>query len=141
MKPETRRLYTSDKTLAVDIVKMFASENVSEEYMGSFLSNALNYLIIGEIDGEPAGFLLAHALQRLKQESHKMFIYEVDVAEQYRRKGVGTALIKHILKIVKEEKMMNAFVFTSYANEPAMALYKSTGGRIENGDDVMFVYD
>jgi ribosomal protein S18 acetylase RimI-like enzyme len=69
-----------------------------------------------------------------------MFIYEIDVAEQFRRKGVGTALIEHILRKVREEKMVNAFVFTNFSNNAAMALYKRTGGQIENGDDALFVY-
>jgi len=32
-------------------------------------------------------------------------------------------------------------VFTNYSNPAAVAFYKSTGARIENGDDLLFVYD
>jgi ribosomal protein S18 acetylase RimI-like enzyme len=69
-----------------------------------------------------------------------MFIYEIDVASTYQRKGVGTALINHVREIVRREKMMNAFVFTSYSNKDAVEFYKRTGGIVENGDDLMFVY-
>lgn len=71
----------------------------------------------------------------------KQFIYEIDVAEKYRRKYVGMALIHHVRQIVIEEKVMNAFGFTSYSNKGALEFYKNTGGRIENGDDLMFVYE
>jgi hypothetical protein len=37
--------------------------------------------------------------------------------------------------------MLNAFVITSYSNKGAVEFYKHTGGKMENGDDLMFVYD
>jgi aminoglycoside 3-N-acetyltransferase I len=141
MELKIRKLEAKDSALAVDVVKSFDTKDVSLEYMERFLLNPLNYLIVAEVDDDLAGFLLAHALQRLKQESYKMFIYEIDVAEKHRRKGVGTALINQVRRIVRDEKMMNAFVFTNYSNEGAVEFYKNTGGKIENGDDLMFVYE
>jgi ribosomal protein S18 acetylase RimI-like enzyme len=138
---KVRRLKAKDAKTAVALVEQFAGKAVSSEYLKEFLASPTNYLIVAEIENNLAGFLLAHALQRLKQESHKMFIYEIDVGETYRRKGVGTALIQYILEIVRQEKMMNAFVFTSHSNKGAVEFYKSTGGRIANGDDLMFVYE
>ena len=142
MQLKVRRLETKDAALAVGMVKSFAAKDVSLDYLERFLSNPLNYLIVAEVDDDDlAGFVLAHALQRLKQDSYKMFIYEIDVAEKHRRKGVGTALISYVRQTVKKEKMLNAFVFTSYSNKGAVDFYKSTGGKIENGDDLMFVYE
>ena len=141
MQLNVRRLEQGDAALAVDLVKSFAAKDVSLAYVERFLSNPLNYLIVAQVDREVAGFLLAHALQRLKQASYKMFIYEIDVAEKHRRKGVGTALIEYVREIVRKEEMLNAFVFTSYSNQGAVEFYKSTGGKMENGDDLMFVYD
>lgn len=136
-----RRLEPKDAALAIETVKSFEAKDVSLKYMEKFLLNPHNYLIVAEDDGEPVGFLLAHALQRLKQDSYKMFIYEIDVAEKHRRKGIGTALISHVREIVRTEKMLNAFVFTNHSNKGAVEFYKSTGGKIENGDDLMFVYE
>ena len=108
--------------------------------MERFLSNPANYLIVAEDGRKLVGFLLGYALDRLKENSHKMFIYEIEVAEVYRRKGIGTGLISQILEIVKRMNMMNAFVITNYSNEGAVEFYKSTGAEIENGDDVLFVF-
>jgi ribosomal protein S18 acetylase RimI-like enzyme len=87
-----------------------------------------------------AGFLLGYRLERLKEESFKFFIYEIDVDKNFRRRGVGTALIEYAKNIVRAEKMISAFVLTNYSNEGAVEFYKSTGAKIENGDDLMFVY-
>ncbi|MET0754000.1 MAG: GNAT family N-acetyltransferase, partial [Pyrinomonadaceae bacterium] len=83
---------------------------------------------------------LGYRLERLKEESFKFFIYEIDVDKNFQRKGVGTALIEYVKNTISAEKMINAFVFTSYSNEGAVEFYKSTGAKIENGDDLMFVY-
>lgn len=142
MNLEVKRLEAKDAPTAVAIVKLFASKEVSLEYMERFLANTAHYLIVAEVGGNLAGFLMAYVLQRMKEDdSAKMFIYEIEVAPQYQRKGVGTALITYIREIVRREKMYSSFVFTNYSNEGAVEFYKSTGGIIENGDDLLFYYD
>ncbi len=69
-----------------------------------------------------------------------MFIYELEVAERYRRRGIAKSLIAMITDIARREGMMSSFVLTNRSNEPAVALYQQMGGRIPNGDDLMFVY-
>jgi aminoglycoside 3-N-acetyltransferase I len=140
VKFKVRRFEAKDAAIAAELVESFAAKDVSIEYLQTFLSNPANYLIVAEAGNELAGFLLAHRLERLKEASFKFFIYEIDVAENFRRKGVGTALIEFAKNIVRAEKMINAFVFTNYSNAGAVEFYKSTGAKIENGDDLMFVY-
>ena len=141
MSLKVKRLESRDTPLAAQVVKTFAAKDVSLEYMKRFLSNPANYLIVAEAEGNLAGFLLAYALERMKEDSHKMFIYEIEVVEGFRRKGVGTALINSVLGIVRREKMMSAFVFTNHSNKGAVEFYKSTGAEIENGDDLLFAYE
>ena|SRR5579883_282157 len=141
MELEVKRLEPQDAPLAAEVAKSFAAKDVSLLYMRRFLSNPANYLIVARAEGHLAGFLLGYALERLKEESHKMFIYEIEVAEGYRRKGVGTALINYVRDVVKREKMVSAFVLTNYSNEGAVEFYKSTGAEVENGDDLLFVYE
>ena len=69
-----------------------------------------------------------------------MFIYEIEVAEPHQRKGAGTALINHIRTLAQEHLMFEMFVFTNRSNTTACAFYTSTGGQIEEGDELMFVY-
>lgn len=140
MEFSVRRLESKDAAIGVELVESFAAKNVSSEYLQNFLSNPANYLIVAEVGNKLAGFLLAHRLERLKEESFKLFIYEIDVDENFRRRGIGTALIEYAKYIVKQEKMISAFVFTNHSNEGAIKLYKSTGAKIETGDDLLFVY-
>jgi ribosomal protein S18 acetylase RimI-like enzyme len=140
IKFSVRRLESKDAASAAELVKAFAAKDVSLKYLQKFLSNPANYLIVAEAENKVAGFLLAYRLERLKEESFKLFIYEIDISENFRRQGIGTALVEYARNVVREENMINAFVFTNYSNQGAVEFYKSTGGEIENGDDLMFVY-
>lgn len=140
MEFKVRRFESKDAARCVELVESFAAKNVSLEYLRKFLSNPANYLIVAEAGNKPAGFLLGYRLERLKEESFKFFIYEIDVDEKFRRRGIGTALIEYAKNVVRAEKMINAFVFTNYSNEGAVEFYQSTGAKIEKGDDLMFVY-
>jgi ribosomal protein S18 acetylase RimI-like enzyme len=140
MEFSIRKLEPEDAATGVETVKYFAGKDASLEYLQRFLSNPANYLIVAEVENKLAGFLLAHRLERLKEESFKLFIYEIDVDKKFQRRGIGTALIEFAKNIVRQERMLNAFVFTSYSNAGAVEFYKSTGAKIENGDDLMFVY-
>jgi ribosomal protein S18 acetylase RimI-like enzyme len=135
-----KRLGTNDLDLLVSAVRKFKQRESSAEHAHSFLADPRHFVIVAEIGGEPVGFLLAYRLERMDRPSAKLFIYEIEVAEPHRRKGIGTSLIHSILEIVRREGLMNAFVLTNHSNEGAVAFYKNTGGRIEKGDDLMFVY-
>jgi aminoglycoside 3-N-acetyltransferase I len=135
-----RRLDEGDAETGVTLVSEFSGKSVSLEYVRRFLSNGANYLFAALADERPVGFLLAHRLERLKEESYKLFIYEVDVAPDFRRRGVGTMLMHHARAVIDNEKMICGFVFTDQRNAAAIEFYKSTGGVPENGDDLMFVY-
>jgi aminoglycoside 6'-N-acetyltransferase I len=135
-----RRLNESDAALGARIAFVFAGNAVSEEHVARFLSNPGNYLIAALADGEPAGFLSAHALARFKDYRTKLFIYEVDVLPAFQQQGIGKGLVNAILDIGRTEGVDTAFVLTSRSNDAANALYSATGGVYENGDDMMFVY-
>ena len=136
----TRQLHSPDALLAQSVVAQFHERSVSLAYIERFLTNPANYLLVAEMGGEVVGFLSAHELNSIERESSAMFIYEIEVEATRQRQGAGTALINHIRALAKEQGMFEMFVFTNYANTPAVAFYRSTGGQIEEGDELMFVY-
>ena len=135
-----RRLSAKDAPVAVQVVKSFSSKVVPSGYMVRFLGNPANFLLVADHNSEVAGFLLAYSLERLKEAARMVFIYEIEVANSYRRIGIGTALIEEIRDIAAREGMVHAFVITNYSNAGAVAFYRHTGAKIENGDDVIFRY-
>jgi ribosomal protein S18 acetylase RimI-like enzyme len=62
-----------------------------------------------------------------------MFLYEAGVLAQYRRRGLGRALVEELKRLARESDCRKMFVPTQASNEAAMALYRSAGG--EGGAD------
>jgi ribosomal protein S18 acetylase RimI-like enzyme len=136
-----RRLNVDDSELAAAAVREFKARVISVIEARAFLAEARHYVLVADDADVPAGFLLAYRLDRIDRPSAKMFIYELVVAERYRRRGIAKSLLAMITDIARREGMMNSFVLTNRSNEPAVALYQQMGGRIPNGDDLMFVYE
>lgn len=135
-----RRLGTGDEEVARAVARVFKEAIIEIAHAGVFLANPANYLAVVQIDGAIAGFLLAHRLDRLDQTAGQLFIYDIDVAPDQRRRGVGSALMRYVRDVVEREGLMEAFLLTNRANEPAMALFRRTGGTAEDDDGVVFVY-
>ncbi len=105
----------------------------------NFLASDRNFFVAASISGAWAGYTFGYELIRPDHGS-MLFLYSLDVLPQYRRHGVGTALLSFMRRIAEARDMRELFVFTTRSNKPAVELYKSAGGTIENGDDLLFVY-
>jgi ribosomal protein S18 acetylase RimI-like enzyme len=134
-----RQLALRDVSTAVSLVRQFHGSPLPRSYLQQLLANPVNYLIVAEVSGQLAGFLYAHRIDRLSRAETQIFIYEVEVAPEFQRQGIGSALIDHILAIARRDGI-ETFVFTNHSNKAGVEFYKSTGGIIENGDDLLFVY-
>ena len=89
-------------------------------------------LVLVAFEGEhPVGFVLAHELPRRHGERAKLFVYEVDVAESHRRRGIASALLARLAELARERGIRTGFVLTEPGNGPANALYRSAGGATE----------
>ena len=135
-----RLLAEDDADVGVRIALDFSGGVVSEEHVLRFLRNKANLLFAAFADVEIAGFLTAHRLDRFKDLRKQIFIYEVDVAPGWRRKGVGRRLMDAVLETARIESSDEVFVLTSHSNTAAKRLYESVGGTVENGDDLMYIF-
>ena len=57
--------------------------------------------------------------------------FGVAVRKEYRRRGVGTALMKEVMKWAKEQGAEKLWLSVFSTNERAIALYKKLGFRVE----------
>ena len=135
-----RVLTEADAAVGVSIARDFAGNAVTEEHLLRFLQNRANLLFAAFAGDEVVGFLSAHRLDRFKDFRKQIFVYEVDVAPEWRRRGVGRRLINDLLAAARLENADEVFVLTSYSNALARRLYESAGGIAENGDDLMYVF-
>jgi len=111
-----------------------------EEQWKKFLENPDNALFVAFWNGDAAGFLTAHRLQRFDKRKAEILLYEIGIDENFRRKGIGKALIEIVKSWGKEVGADEVWVLTNKSNVAANALYKSAGGAPENPDDIMYVF-
>jgi aminoglycoside 3-N-acetyltransferase I len=90
---------------------------------------------------EPVGFVLAYELLRRHGDPSQLFVYEVGVAPDARRRGVATELMRELGRIARARGIHHGFVLTNESNEAAMELYRSLGGERPNRDDVLWDFD
>jgi ribosomal protein S18 acetylase RimI-like enzyme len=140
MEISIKRIFEFDKDL---IAALFirSGDSLPIDPSKDFFKDPDNILLAAFIDGTISGFLYAYVLAGLKTPDPEMFLYSIDVFPECQRRHIATQLIEELKKIAAVHGCSEIFVMTNQSNPAAIGLYQKTGGRIENGDDILFVYD
>jgi aminoglycoside 3-N-acetyltransferase I len=78
---------------------------------------------------EVVGGLVAYVLEKFEQQRSEIYIYDLAVDEEHRRKGIATGLIEELKKIGKGLGAYVIFVQADPGDDPAIALYTKLGTR------------
>jgi len=135
-----RRLLPGDELAVLHAGYLFDEPEVDVTAVRAYLADARNVFLIAFEGSEALGFLRGTELLQLSSRRKQMFLYEIGVDKEFRRRGVGKALVNALLSDCRERGFEEVFVFTNPANLPAVALYRSTGATTETPADRMFVY-
>ena len=103
----------------------------SDDYLRSLLSKSYFIALVTMDAEEVVGGLAAYVLEKFEQDRREIYIYDLAVTEQYRRKGIATKLIHKLKEIGKERDAYVIYVQADYGDDPAIALYESLGTREE----------
>jgi ribosomal protein S18 acetylase RimI-like enzyme len=95
---------------------------------GALLADPRTLMLVAFDGKRPVGFVLAHELVRRHGDPAKLFVYEVEVAETHRRRGIASALLGRLAELARERGIRTGFMLTEPDNGPANALYRSAGG-------------
>jgi len=102
-----------------------------------FLGREGHHLLIAYLEGEAAGFALAHELPRLDGPGIKLLLYEIGTAPRFRRRGVARALVEALRDLARGREAISMFAITEEGNRAAMALYASTGAVRPSADEAV----
>jgi ribosomal protein S18 acetylase RimI-like enzyme len=107
---------------------------VRTEWAERFLTAAGHHLFLAyEEDGEngetgPVGFV--SGVETIHPDKGtEMFLYELAVAEPYRRRGIGRALVGRLAALGRELGCYGMWVLVDTGNDVALAAYRSAGGK------------
>ena len=84
-------------------------------------------VVIAEWDGAPAGFALFFYNYSTWNGRPGIYLEDLFVKPDFRKKGIGKALLSHLAKIAVEEKCMRLEWQVLDWNTPAIDFYKSLG--------------
>jgi ribosomal protein S18 acetylase RimI-like enzyme len=104
-----------------------------------FLEDERHHLLLGYVDDRPAGFLSAVEVFHPDKRS-ELFLNEVGVMEDARRRGVARALVDELKRIGHERGCVSLWVLTDEDNAAGMRLYQSAGGVWNGEHSVMFEF-
>ncbi len=122
-----RRLQSGDELTLQELCRRFKQRVPSDAEAMRLLGEEDIHVWVAEVDGEPAGFAYAYVLLRIDGETG-VFLYELDVDERFRRRGVGRALVEEARTLAERVDALKMWGDTSYDNEPARRTYAAAGG-------------
>jgi aminoglycoside 3-N-acetyltransferase I len=91
-----------------------------------FLTSEGHHLLVALVDDTPVGFVSGVETTH-PDKGTEMFLYELSVGEERRRRGIGTALVQALEALARDKDCHGMWVGTEPDNEPAIATYLAAG--------------
>lgn len=106
----------------------------------AFLEDPSVHLWMALADDLPVGFVLTYDIRRRHGDPVRSFVYEIGVRSGWRRRGIGTALVRHVLAHLRRAGIDGGFLLVEEGNASAIAFYESLGWRAEGGRDLAYSF-
>lgn len=111
----------------------YSANQPSDEYLNTLLASE-TFLAIAAFSGDRVvGGLTGYVLPKFEQQRSEFYIYDLAVAEDWRRRGIATGMIETLKTAAADRGIYVIFVQADYGDDPAVALYTKLGTR----EDVM----
>jgi aminoglycoside 3-N-acetyltransferase I len=107
----------------------YTSARPSRDYLAKLLRDEGFFALHASADGRMIGGLVAYELRKFEQERGEVYIYDLAVHEDHRRKGVATGLIEALKPLAAARGAYVIFVQAEYVDPPSIALYTKLGTR------------
>lgn len=139
MEPTFKHLTEIDLPLLKDLLKIFGasfdephtyqSKVPSDEYLLKLIRKDTFIALAAISEGTVVGGLAAYVLEKFEQERSEIYIYDLAVAEEFRRRGIATGLINALREMAAGYNAWVIYVQADPPDEPAVKLYESLGTR------------
>lgn len=116
---------------AFDEPDTYGAAPPSDDYFERLLSQDHIIALVALAQEEVVAGLVAYRLDKFEQARSEIYLYDLAVAEEHRRRGLATALIDRLREIGAETGAWVVFVQADYGDDPAVALYDKLGLREE----------
>lgn len=127
------RAFTECMGRVFDDPQTYTGQPPDDGYLTRLLANESFVAIAALSDGEVIGALAAYELPKYERARSEIYLYDLAVVPEHRRRGVASALIRELRRIGRERGAWVVFVQadTGVEDAAAIALYSKLGNREE----------
>ncbi len=133
-----RRLGREDDGVVIDAEDLF-DHPPQLEWIEAFLRQPTHHLLLAFRGARAVGFVTGVEMTH-PDKGAEMFVYELAVAPDQRRRGVAKALLGELSAIAHDRHCYGMWVLTDNDNVAALNAYRSSGAR-HDGEHVMMTWD
>lgn len=127
VRMEIKRLRPGDE--AIVLSSDLFDHAPDPQWTERFLSTDNHHLLMAISDDIPVGFVSGVETIHPDKGS-EMFLYELGVHSDHRKRGVGTALVRELARLARERGCYGMWVLTHADNAVALATYRAAGSAL-----------
>ncbi|GAB5452932.1 MAG: hypothetical protein Hals2KO_32600 [Halioglobus sp.] len=86
----------------------------------------------------PLGLLSGYRLPDVECGGSLVYLYDIEVSADHRRKGIGKSLIQHLVTLCDQDEIDVIWAGTEASNSAARQTFESTGARLEGDSYVEY---
>ena len=110
-------------------VATYTAQQPGDDYLEGLLASSTFIGLAALADGQIVGGIAAYVLPKFEQIRSEIYIYDLAVDEEHRRRGVATALITELRQVAAARGAYVIFVQADREDEAAISLYAKLGVR------------
>lgn len=139
MSSQVRRVRSDDVRLVRELnilfgkafgdVETYEGRPPGDAYLEELLAKEHVIVLVAQSDERVVGGLVAYELDKFEQMRREIYIYDLAVAQAFRRQGIATGLIEHLRTIAAERGTWVVYVQADHGDDPAISLYEKLGVR------------
>ncbi len=123
---EIKRLEPGDEDVVLAGAALF-DDPPTRAWAAKFLSSSGHHLLVA-LTGEPTPIGFVSGVETTHPDKGtEMFLYELSVHAEHRKRGVGGALVEALAELARRNGCYGMWVGTEAANAAALATYSAAG--------------
>ena len=113
--------------------EVFENENkrIGEQYISKLLCNPDFFVVVAKVNKKVVGGLSVYILHSYYEEKPMAYIYDVGIAPDFQRKGIGQKLMNFLRDYCLKNGFHDAFVEAELGDHQAVNFYRKTPFSIE----------
>ena len=107
--------------------KIYHERTPSDSYLEKLLGNPAFIAYVATLDGYIVGGVTAYTLPKYEQERSEIYIYDLAVMAEFRRRGIATALIKEVRRLASQTNAWVVMIQAELEDADPVSLYSKLG--------------